>query len=462
MSPKGLYIFNLLMNSNKKLMAKGKMQIMKIKLPLFLLVAVVLTAFLTLNIVSAAEEFSIDELIVNDVKIVDAGSQTGDKLVVEAGDTLFMTVKLIGNETIHNDIDGFEDDVSVEAEIRGIETGTINAETSLFTVRAGKTYVKHLTLKIPENVKLANDIIDDFTLRIRAESSHVTETINIPLTIERPRHKVLLLDVQAPNKVNTGDSVLVEAVVRNRGSKVEQDVFVRASIPELGITKQKFLGDLAPLEQDTPNTESFDSDLTDKAVAFIRLDIPSDVASGEYALVTKVYTLDGLVESEQTTSITVEGIAQQIQPTTSVNVDATSKAVAKEQGVVYKITVTNNEANTKVFTAEVSGVDFGTSSVNPSVLTLSPGSSGEFNVFVSPSESATLGSHTFSVTVKADGSVVKTLNLNADVTQPTTQNRLKQNLIVIAVILVVILIILAIIIAVITGRRPEEGEEKLY
>jgi len=261
--------------------------------------------------------------------------------------------------------------------------------------------------------------------------------------------------------VNAGETAVVEVAVRNRGTKIEEDVFVKASIPELGISRQKFIGDLLPLE----DFENEDNELSDKAVALLRLEIPAGTVSGDYALKIQVYSSDGVAKGEETAILSVKGkTAAPVQTSGSaVAIDSSAKTVAKEQGVVYKVTVTNLGSSAQTYTAEVSGVDFGTYSANPGILTLAAGQSGEFNIFVSPAATSTLGAHAFSVAVKADGTVAKTLSLSADVTDSSAGNdRLRQNLIVIAVILIAILIILAIIIAVVTGRRREESEERLY
>ncbi|KHO49353.1 MAG: hypothetical protein QT01_C0005G0012 [archaeon GW2011_AR6] len=430
-----------------------KMQNKTLKMPLFLVMALVLAAFTAVSTLAQSTEFNIDEVVVNEVKVVEDGAAILDRLTVETGENLFITVKLDGlNDT---------EDVSIEAEIRGLESGTIDAETSLFDVKQGRTYAKFLTLKIPANARLDQDLTDNLKLRITASSEDSDEKVDVLLTIDRVRHNLLVLDAQAPESVNAGETAVVEVAVRNRGTKIEEDVFVKASIPELGISRQKFIGDLLPLE----DFENEDNELSDKAVALLRLEIPAGTVSGDYALKIQVYSSDGVAKGEETAILSVKGkTAAPVQTSGSaVAIDSSAKTVAKEQGVVYKVTVTNLGSSAQTYTAEVSGVDFGTYSANPGILTLAAGQSGEFNIFVSPAATSTLGAHAFSVAVKADGTVAKTLSLSADVTDSSAGNdRLRQNLIVIAVILIAILIILAIIIAVVTGRRREESEERLY
>lgn len=430
-----------------------------IKLPIFLVMAVVLASLFTIN--ASAFDFLIEEVTINEITVVNnyKGGEADRHFVAEAGDTLFITVKL----------DAFVDvdDVNIEAEIRGVETGTIDAETPLFDVKTGKMYAKFLTLKIPANIKLGDDITKDFTLRIRASSTDAEDKEEITLTIDRPRHSILVLDAQGPlNPVDAGKTALIEVAVRNRGSKVEEDIYVKAVIAELGTSRQKYLGDLAPLESDEDSLYiDFDEDLTDKAVAYIRLAIPEDAVSGTYNAQVIAYSLDGIIRAEDTVAITVEGATAGIPADTEsvVSVDSAFKTVGKGQGVVYKVIVSNVGAATQVYTAQAAGVNFGTSRVDPTVLTLAPGASGEFNVFVSPAETSALGTYPFSVVVRAGSEEVTALNLNAQVTERTAgSDRLRQNLIVIAVILVAILIVLAIIIAITTGRRHEEAEEKLY
>lgn len=407
--------------------------------------AVVLALGFASNV--SASDFKITEIVVNEIAVYDTTPlPIHESIAAGAGDTLFITVTLKS--------DSPEEKVSVEAVLKGLESGTIRAESSMFDMTANRTYAKYLTIKLPESIR-DKDFDSDLTLKITAESDGGDAVpIEITLTLEKTRHNLLVLSVQAPNKVNAGDTVLVEASVRNKGTQREDDVFVRASIPELGITASRYLGDLVTYEKS-------DEDLTDKGVAFLRLDVPKSASSGTYTLEVSVYTRDGVAKTVGTRSITVTGTGKAVEET-SVLVDATSKSIAREQGVVYKVTLVNLGDSTQTYTANIAGVNFGTSSVNPGVLTLTPGSSGEFNVFVYPSDTATLGMHAFTVVVKSGANTVDTLNLNADVTGTTGGDKLKQNLIVVAIILVVILIILAIIIAVVTGRRHEESEEKLY
>ena len=415
----------------------------KIKLPLFLLLAV-LAAITVLTSISASHNF-ITEVIINEITVFDGS--TIEPLAIETGETLFVTVKL---KSVNISIN----DVSVEAVIRGVEAGTIRTETSLFDMKAGKTYAKFLTLRIPENIKLA-DTSDDFVLRIIASNDH-EDRIDIPLTVDRIRHNLVVLDVQAPSEVRSGETALVEVAARNRGIKTEEDVFIKASIPELGVSRQKFIGDLTP-------TEKKDDDLSDKAVALLRLEIPADAKSGEYALRVVAYTLDGVAKGEETTTIVVVGKAAVVEKASAIAVDETSKTAQRGQGIVYKVTITNLADAAQTYSAVISGVDFGVARVDPAVLTLAAKETGTLNVFVAPTETASLGEHAFTVVVSADGEAVKSLSLRTNVgTVAPTADRLRQNLIIIAVILVIVLIVLAIIIAVTTGRRTEEGEEKYY
>ena len=96
----------------------------KLKLPLFLVMAVVLAGLFAINATAqeflTADEFFIDEVTVNDVDFEDTVLPYDASLTVEAGDTLFITVKLDSNFVLGAPRSKVED-VNIEAEIRGIE-----------------------------------------------------------------------------------------------------------------------------------------------------------------------------------------------------------------------------------------------------------------------------------------------------------------------------------------------------
>ncbi|HLE06140.1 MAG TPA: hypothetical protein VI790_02210, partial [Candidatus Nanoarchaeia archaeon] len=107
---------------------------------------------------------------------------------------------------------------------------------------------------------------------------------------------------------------------------------------------------------------------------------------------------------------------------------------------------------------------FGTARVDPSTITVEDGSSREAYVYVSAKESATTGNMVFSVRVKDGNTVVKEVQLQANVDgkQAQSTSSLKTGLEVGFVVLLVILVILGIILAINKLRNKEEPEQTYY
>jgi len=404
-------------------------------------------AVFTFTASAEAQSFALDKVEVNGETVY---TTTQVKTLEVARDSTLNVAVVI---TTTKDVRG----LSIEADLRGHEKD-IEDETELFDAVANRTYIKYLTLKLPNNI----DAIKDYTLRVSTVSSDPAENIvaNIKLTVQRSRHKLEILQFEVPSTVNAGDSFTVNVVAKNRGYRKEDDVFVKVSVPELGISKQKLLGDLVPVDSSDPDKEdTLETDLV--------LTVPVDAKAGNYLVKATVYNSD--TQMYETVNLFVKGVVQQTtQPTTQptqtqVNgatlvVDASTKEVIQGQGVAYALTLTNTGNTAITYSAEVIGVEpFGTSQVNPTSLTLAPGQTGTISVFVKSLESAVEGEKAFTVNVKSDGKVSKSVQLKAIVKEQ--QDTLQRSLIVAGIILIVILVILVIVLA---STRKQTESESLY
>ena len=291
-------------------------------------------------------------------------------------------------------------------------------------------------------------------MRITAESSDEEDIESIPLSVARSRHGFELLNVDFAQEVEAGSNMLVEVVVKNRGSEREDDVFAKIVIPELNVVKQAFLGDLTPVDED--------DDEEDAAEESILVKIPSGAETGSYVMQVIVYNKDARVEEEFTLTVLGRG---EVVPTqerrTLVAVDEALKQVSRGEGAIYRIALTNLGTKEQFYTVELSGTEtFATSRVDPAILSLQPGDSGTLSVFVLPTNTAVSGEHVFTATVKSDGSTIKQVQLTTDVTSGVGAVDLRSNLVVIAIILGAILIVLIVVL--IVTRRPGKDNEKYY
>jgi len=190
---------------------------------------VFLFSIVAVNAVSP--DYDITRVEVNDEEL------TGRTLDVERGETFVVETTVLGINNV--------DDVSVSAEIQGYEYGDIRKRSNLFSVEAGLTYKKVLTLTIPEDI----DASQIYTLRVEVEDDRNSEVFEVSLNIDEPRHNLAFNPLNGgilvnPSVVTAGRPVFVTARIENLGEKKQDDILVRASIPKLGVSTEAFLDEL--------------------------------------------------------------------------------------------------------------------------------------------------------------------------------------------------------------------------
>lgn len=259
----------------------------------FLVLFVATLAILAIGTVAAAAdsnalEVSIDEVSVNEEDI------SLDTLAGTVGEAVEVRVKF----TV-TDSDDLED-IKVRAWISGYKD-EIEASTSRFDAISGRTYIKKLTLELP-NVKDIEDLNEDLTLHVEIADKNDDIEQEYALTVQRESYTYDLLSVEAPSVASAGDIVAIDVVLKNIGRKGLEDSFVTARISELGIYKKVYFGDIAPED----NFDD-DDDAEDARERRIYLVIPADAISGDYDLEVKATNYDA--DAEVVKSITIQGIS---------------------------------------------------------------------------------------------------------------------------------------------------------
>ena len=134
-----------------------------------------------------------------------------------------------------------------------------------------------------------------------------------------------------------------------------------------------------------------------------------------------------------------------------------SKSTPAGQGIVYKIDIANMGNTVRTFSAEVSGLDWGSYRVDPSMAIVQPGSTGELFVYVSPNQDV-IGQKTFTVNIKEGNNIVKQISFQANVEEADDEwDNVLTGLKIGFVVLLIILIILGIILAA-TKMGKKENE----
>ncbi len=187
---------------------------------------------------------SIGEVRVDDISLVQSGFGF-NRLDVERGQQVEVRITL----------DAFDNakDVEVQAFLTGYEYNNVEPvsdRTPTFDVQNGVTYVKRLHLKIPDLVDT-----DDYKLRIIVSDRNNFEQIeNFDLKIDTKRHDLKIKDIilYPDTAVKSGTALLARVRVENYGQKDEENVKVRVSVPDLGLSVVDYINKVrADKEEET-------------------------------------------------------------------------------------------------------------------------------------------------------------------------------------------------------------------
>jgi len=324
----------------------------------------------------------------------------GDIIGVTEGETI--SIRVVFNSLVD------ANEVKIEAEIDG-QKADVEDTTAEFDVEIGKRYSKTLSLRIPHDLK--DEVSDDATLEIEiSNQDDETKLADIDLRIQRETYNPAIMSISTTQTADAGQLFPVDVVLKNKGYNNLDDLYVTVSIPELGIERTAYFGDLVALEDDED-----DDDETDTVSGRIYLKISDDAKSG-------TYTLEVEASNEDTTTTKVKEIV----------VDALEETVIKSSDGLIVVNPTNK---VKVYRI--------VSDTSENFVVISAGSSktieitsdGEYNVF-------------------SGDELIKTVNVEGKKSQAGPSAAA-----VLTVVLAIIFIVLLIVLFVLVGKKPETSEE---
>jgi len=368
----------------------------------------------------------------------------------EKDDELTVKVRITAEEDI--------DDVQIEASLRGYDHSDLMEDvTEVFNMKDGVTYTEKLT--IPLRLRMDQD---RYKLRIRVDSRDGdTEQYDFDLEVESKRHSLMIKDVilSPENEVKAGRALLTAVRLRNYGEKDEDDILVKVSMPELGLSASDYVNEL--------EKEGDDDDSTTTEELYMR--IPNDAKTGEYMLRVEVTYDDGderevkelMIKVKSTCDVDPFSCEPKEEKEKTV-ITLTSDAQSAKQGggeAVYPITITNEGTASKTYVVSADGANWATFRLSPSnVLVIGAGESKAVNVYVAASKDAPVGEQTFSLTVKSGEKTLKEIPMKVDVSQGKVSvwGKLKRGLEIGLVVLVILVVILGLII----GFNKLKGEEE--
>ena len=330
----------------------------------------------------------------------------------------------------------------VEAEIE-VDFDGNDEESDEITVKANHVGSEKFTIEIDDDEELVG--LKNLVITMKDKDGNFADhEVTLKLDVVREENLVEIYDVNFWNGLqsNAGEMFTASVGVSNEGDENEEDVYVKMSIPELGLTTRTDRFDL--YTEDYVENESDDDDDEYKEYKQLGLQLPLNVPSGVYDVYFTVYFDDGDETEEVVYSLIVgSGHAYDSQ----ISMDTQYQVTSAGKAIVYKVLLENPNVD---YTVEVNGLDFGTYEVRTEEDTA--------YVFVSVDEDAKNAEYTFNVLVKAGTNVLEDFEVTTKVADGRSGSAgdVKQGLEIGFAVLLVILVILGIILV---AKRLGKGDE---
>ena len=421
------------------------------KLKVFGVLAVLLIGLLAISGIAKADSVpvTIEKVFINGEELDSSTEVVGD---IVRGDSIEVKVKLSANET--------DEDIVVEATVEGLDHDSEKAsdKTSTFKVKEGKTYYKTLNLELPDRIDIDNEDDREYRLRIEISNRRDDEVkYDVILYVDSERHKISIKDVimSPENEVKAGRALLTTVRVKNMGEDDEEDVKVKVSIPELGISASDYLDEVE--EDDTKSSEE------------LYMRIPECAEAGQYTLKVTVEFDDGdesVSENHVVTVVESETCGAGADQTVVAVSAETQTITAGANGAVYPLTISNTGSSAKTYTISATAGNALDIKISPNVAVLSAGETKVVYVYVSANEDATAGEESFTLAIKSGDETLKEVTLKANVEEAkgSAMDKVKKGLEVALVVLVVFLVIIGLIIGFnkLKGDEDDEIKEETY
>ncbi len=391
-------------------------------------------AVITLMIVSFASAGLASDV---DVEFSDVELGCSTTMVGNVGDVVPVRV------TFKSSAD--EKDVKVKVFMEG-HRDDVSAYTSRFDIEDGNVYTKLLRLELPSD---SDELSEEYTLYVEIVSKDDRTEKEYTISIQRESYTIEILTADYSSRVSAGDVVPVSVVVKNNGYDRLDDVYVRVSIPALGVSSRGYVGDMVPTEDcvlvddgDDVIVSNCDDDDEDSIEEIVSLKIPAGADSGVYELEIEAYNRDAEVVATKLISVGDSG-------STMVLAAAKNKDLNAGETVTYELVIVNSADDVKVFNIVAVSGDVLSVSV-PSVITVGPDSSETVAIVVTAVDDAEIGTYTFSVGVNGEQTV-----FGANVVGESVST----SVVALTVVLVIIFIVLLAVLVVLLTRKEKPIEE---
>ena len=349
----------------------------------------------------------------------------GTPLSVVAGDTLPVQVEYM--------VDTNASDVVVEVELSYGHGKSVQVATDSVAALSGVYYKKNVQVRLPSTLETSADG-EQYSLEVRLKDGkgHTLATQDYDLLVQRKTDVLEIQKVMMPSVLTAGSPAKMTVVVKNVGSDNQDDVYVKVTSSELGISVEERAGDIK---------SSDNGDSEDVATIDLPLRVSNNAVEGSYTFTVEAYNDNADVTSTKT--VTVNGVRKAADSTEVVPV-VNSLNLNQGKSGLYELRLLNLGNAAQTYSVAVSGLDgWATYQVNPLSVQLDPEASQLVDLSLSVSDKALVGEHTFTVKVNSDGKEVRSLTLTANVTKGGLQvDAMLISVVVLAIVLVVLVVVL--------------------
>ncbi|PIN69899.1 hypothetical protein COV93_03620 [Candidatus Woesearchaeota archaeon CG11_big_fil_rev_8_21_14_0_20_43_8] len=361
-------------------------------------------------------------------------------------------------------------DVELSVFISGYEYNdvkSISDSTSTFDMDMNTTYVKRLSLTLPDNVEE-----DEYKLRLMVtdrDSGYFMQDFLLKIDVPRKDMKINDVVFNPEYDIKAGRSLLTLVRVENTGQKDQEGVKVSVSIPELKVSASDYIDEVESDEEVTSEALYMKLPTCAKAGTY-NVDVVVTYDSS-YRTVKKTVPLTVVADDAcDLTSGSNTGSNTAAPEKTIITVGPTSQKVAAGNGAVFPVTLTNAGKTAKTYTLSVEGVSsWANLKVTPSnVVLVNGGESKTAYVTVTPDATTSAGDMAFVITVKSGEDVLQQIAASVSVSGAAAPakaaesqgwDKVKKGLEIGLVVLVVLLVILGLIIAFNKMKNDEDEEE---
>lgn len=401
-------------------------------------VNVVMADLTTLNVEVKANGIELDPIV--------GGVPSGVISVGHVGETIPIEVQFTLPDDLDDTTDGIEDTVKVKVYIEDYRSEVYDSKIVSTPLKEDVTYKERFSLTLPSSLDL-DDLDEDLNLYVRfsVKNDYVEEAY--PIKMQRDFESLNILSVEADGKYIAGDTVAFDVVLQNNGYERLDNVYVKASIPDLGVEKIVYVGDIVPTED-----EYSDNHLRDTVNRKVYLNIPRNTIPGTYNVEIEAYNYDTKKVVEK--KIEINNIDTSVLPIVN------AKAISTGEETTFEVVLINPNDRMVIYSVvpqETSGLIL---TVSEPIVAVPADSSRTVQVKAKATESTEAGTYLISVGINSESGFVKQLNFALNVEGSEIMKTRNDTVTTLTVVLAVIFVVLLIVLIVLLTKKPSEDIEE--